>query len=90
VVIGTCGPTVVRLAYVVEPVVSLVATVIVFGIRSAIALTPVPTNSEPAVVARAGAVVRRSSRTEAFHWAAVSAVLETAVSGVDQAIRYSP
>src|SRR4051812_39151946 len=55
------------------------------GIRSAIELTPVPTNMDPAVVASAGAVRFMSSRTVAFHCAAVSGVFAVAVMGVVQA-----
>src|SRR4051794_33481320 len=55
--------------------------------RAAMALAPVATPIWPAVVTSAGRVVSRLSRTDAFHCAAVSAVLETAVRGTDQAIK---
>src|SRR4051812_1293817 len=47
---------------------------------------PVATKMLPAVVAFAGAVSSRLSRTEAFHWAAVRAAFATAVRGTVQAM----
>jgi hypothetical protein len=67
-------------------VVPAARDVAVAGVRCAIELVPVAAKIDPAVEARAGAVVSKLSRTLEFHCAAVRAELVTAVNGTDQAI----
>jgi len=89
VVTVTLGPAVARSVYVTEVVVSAVPISSTMRRRSTIALGPELTKCDDVIVALAGAVSFRLSRTWVLNWAAVNTVLGMAVIGAVQAMLYS-